>query len=1282
MMLRRLLRIRLLVLVGVVVGVLGVGLGSGVGSGVAWGAGCGGCVVPWWHVVVGSRPSLLSAGSGRSEVQELVTAPGVYEGHVVTNFALSVGGVFVREFAGEPLAKEFGLVVPSAASIQGALEGVYGVGNVLVSEEPDVLLGAGAVRYVIRSVAGDADRVVEPVGGFTEIGGVAQASVVGAAEATGDEVVVVASNLGDAPVNAEASPVTIRDTLPVGVRAVGYESWSIEAEGVQEPGQLSCVLQTPGEPQTTTCTFAGTRELNGKIVARMIPPYRKIEVRLKVAVEAGTPSGGTDTAVVAGGGVRSGVSVSRALQVAAAGERVPFGIEEFEVSPEEPGGVPDRQAGSHPFQTTFTLGLNQDAPFEGLTGEPEAEPAGLIKDFKAELPPGFIGNPTPFARCTLPEFQEEQCPADTVVGVATTIVNEPAVVGLKTNLISPVYNLEPSVGEPARFGFLPSKETPVFIDSSVRDGGDYGIDGESNDILQDIGDISAQVTLWGVPGDARHDQSRGLACVEPESGYGACSALGELNPPPLFSLPTSCSGRPLESVAEADSWEEPGVFKRASTSDFTPMPTLVGCERLPFEPSIRVSADGSAGSSPSGLDVDVHVPQEAILNGSGLAQSAVKDITVTLPEGVAVDPSDADGLEACPEALVDFKGFQELDPGSDPGVQSPVFLSKLPGSVGSSEPFEPGVNFCSNASKIGTAEISVPVLPATQHLKGSVYLAAQEANPFGSLLAMYIVAEDPVSGVMVIIAGQTHLSPSGQLTATVENNPQAPFEDAELHFFGGERAPLATPARCGAYTTTASFVPWAAEAGDEAAVTVSSSSTFNITSGPHGTPCPAASLPFSPSLTAGSLSNQAGGYSPFTTTMSREDGQQHLQAIELKMPPGLSGKLAGVELCPEPQANQGQCGPGSLIGETTVSVGVGADPYTVKGGRVYLTGPYEGAPFGLSIVNPAKAGPFDLADTKNNHPPCDCVLVRAKVQVNPVTAALTVTTDPNGPNAIPTILEGIPLQIQHVNVTINRPSFTFNPTSCEPLSITGLLTASEGATSTLDVPLQLANCANLKFQPTVQVSAGGHSSKLNGASLHFKVSYPTSAIGTQTWIQEAKFDIPKQLPARLETLQQACLSTTFEQNRPACPKGSIIGTATVHTQVLPVPLTGPVYFVSYGSAKFPEAVIVLKGYGITIELHGETFINKTTGITSATFHNTPDVPFQTIEVNIPTGRYSEFGTNLPGKHPYNFCGHKLTMPTLLKAQNGQETHQNTPITITNCKTTKHKHTTKHTKHKH
>jgi len=482
------------------------------------------------------------------------------------------------------------------------------------------------------------------------------------------------------------------------------------------------------------------------------------------------------------------------------------------------------------------------------------------------------------------------------------------------------------------------------------------------------------------------------------------------------------------------------------------MQALDGCNRLPFAPSIDLAPDVQDASTPTGLTVKVHVPQEESLNPNGLAEAQVRNTTVTLPEGVTINPAGANGLEACAESEIGFLGQEASEPATK------LFTATQPAP------------FCPDASKIGTVKIKLPVI--AHPLEGPLYLAVQDPNPFGSLIAMYIVAEDPVSGVLVKLAGEVQLNPStGQLTATFENNPQAPFEDAEVHFFGGERAPLATPAHCGSYTTDAQLTPWSG------GTPVHSSSTFQIRTRPNGAPCPGSSLPFKPTLTGGTLNINAGSFTPFTTTISREDGNQDMQSVQLHMPPGLSGILSGISLCPEAQANEGTCPQESLIGETTVSVGVGSDPYSVKGGRVYITDSYKGAPFGLSIVNPAKAGPFDLENTAKQQPACDCVVVRAKIEVNPITAALTVTTDNTGPYKIPTFIDGIPLQIKHVNVTINRPAFTFNPTSCNPQTITGTIASSEGATSPVSVPFQVTNCAILKFAPKFSVSTGAHTSK-------------------------------------------------------------------------------------------------------------------------------------------------------------------------------------------------------------
>jgi hypothetical protein len=650
-----------------------------------------------------------------------------------------------------------------------------------------------------------------------------------------------------------------------------------------------------------------------------------------------------------------------------------------------------------------------------------------------------------------------------------------------------------------------------------------------------------------------------------------------------------------------------------------------GCGRESFTPTIGVAPDSAAGSTPTGLSVDLRVPQERLLVAGSLAESAVRNTTVTLPQGMALNPAAADGLLSCTTAQT---GYEGVDPGSG------MLL------------FSDEEAICPDAAKIGTVEIETPLLHDA--LTGAVYLAAQEENPFGSLLALYLIAKDPVSGVLVKLAGQVTSNPdSGQLASTFVNAPQLPFSDLRVHFFGTARAPLATPQACGYYQTVATLAPWS---GQSAATP---SSTFQIASGPGGSPCQAPP-PFSPALTGGSSDIQAGGFTAFTTTMSRQDGQQALRSVQLKLPPGLLGTLAKVALCPEPQADQGTCGPASEIGSTVVSVGLGGDPYSVEGGKVFITGPYEGAPYGLSIVNPAKAGPLDL----ERGTPCDCVVVRAKIEVDPLTAALTVTTDDAGAYAIPTMLDGIPLEIKHVNVTIDRPEFTLNPTNCSPMRLTGTLASAQGASASIAVPFQVANCATLTFKPKLSASTNGRTSRARGASLHVKLTYPAGRENAN--IKAVKVDLPKQLPSRLATLQNACRAATFQSNPASCPPGSKVGQASATTPVLPVKLVGPAYFVSHGGVKFPELAIVLSGYGTTVQLHGETSVNPKTNVTSSTFRTIPDVPVGTFELTLPQGRGSALAATA------DLCATKLKMPTAFTGQNGAQIHLDTPIAVTGC----------------
>jgi hypothetical protein len=1142
----------------------------------------------WWHLTSGARPTELSTASSSSEVQEVKVTP-------------SEGGEFILS---EPVATEreefevagvpqFAILsdVATAAQVEEGLEAFYGAGTVHVTGGPEE---GGPSRYVV-TFTGSRNYQAEPLiatrwgelFGFTTPGQVLTKELVKASLA---HVIVTAANLGNGPINGAT---TIVDRLPAGLKAVSIEGIAGES-AEHEIGPVTCSLGA------LSCTYAGG-----------LPPFNQIEIRVGVVVESST-AGSTNEVSVVGGGAPA-TSISRPLTLVNTPTPTQFGFEGYELGLEEERGGQDTQAGSHPFQFTTTLMMN---------GLGTAQPAALPKDVNVKLPPGLVGNTTPFKRCSSVQFltrvegKDNECPAQSAIGIARLTVNEPTVTHL-TTFVVPVYNLEPGAGEPARFGTL-LLFTPVVLDTSLRTGGDYGITASSSNISEAAGFLKAEFTLWGVPGSPSHDAQRGWGCLEVARGENPllpCDPSGETTPSPFLDLPTSCTG-PLQSSVEADSWAEPSEL--VSTTMTGPPLALAGCGGLRFEPSISISSVEHQASTPTGFGLDLHIPQGEMTNPTGRIQANLKNATVALPEGLMLNPSAAGGLLACSQQQI----------GLD---------SALPAS-------------CPEAAKVGTVEVKTPLL--TNPLSGSVYVAAQNANPFGSLVAMYVFIEDPVSGSRVKLAGDVHLTEAGQIVATFENTPQLPFEDFKMHFFDGPRAALSTPSTCGTYTTNGSFAPWS---GGAAAQT---SAAFPIDSGPNAAPCQDP-LPFTPSLTAGSANIRAGAFTDFTTTISREDGQQSLRSVQLHMSPGLSGLLTGIELCGEPQAEEGTCGPESLIGETTVSVGVGGSPFTVTGGRVYLTGPYNGAPFGLSIVDPAKAGPYDLGEGA-----CDCVLVRAKVEVDPHTAQLTIATDGSGPHSIPSFLQGIPLQIKHVNVTITRPGFTFNPTNCDPLDITGTLTSAQGATSSQSLPFQVMNCGALQFAPKFTVSTSGRTSKAFGASLTSRLVYPSAPLGSQANIASVKVDLPHQLPSRLSTLQKACLAATFETNPANCPAASIVGHAKVITPVLPVPLTGPAYFVSHGGEAFPSLTMVLQGYGVTVDLVGSTLIRK--GITSTNFKSAPDVPFSSFELTLPEGRYSALAAN------GSLCKSKLSMPTQLVAQNGTVIHQTTKIAVTACPKS-HKH---------
>ncbi len=998
-------------------------------------------------------------------------------------------------------------------------------------------------------------------------------------------------NVGD---TATQGPITVVDTF-------GSQVTKVEPQPEGNVG-VSVGDTSSATPIGTECQ-GGTTSVSCEITGSLAPG-----VQVALPAVATIPSEATgsisDRIAVSGGGT-AGTEEERSIEIGSPGA---FGFDSAAVELSNGNGSPDVLAGSVPAEFTTKLDWKSFFTYTNRFG-PSIASDEFFKDVVAHLPAGLIGNPSASALCTTDELGTTEpvdqvevqelpsCPQDSQIGLARVSFDG-------RYYTTGLFNMVPPYGASAELGFN-VLGTVILLDAYVRPG-DHGIDIISRDTSTSIAVSATEITVWGVPADSSHDLYRWSCVGTSGDGPSGLSCPTNAHRQPFLRMPTSCTGQPLAFGAESNSYEHPSPMQ---TIDYRG-PTVAGCDMVPFAPNITVTPTSTATSSPTGVNVKLSLPQAR--NPEALAEADLKKAVVTLPEGMSINPSAADGLQACDDAHL------HLD---------------------SSTPAE-----CPEGSKIGTVLLHTQLI--SNPIEGSVYIRTQNSNDpeSGEMFRMAIELRDDAHGLDFKIPGQIRANPvTGRLTTTFDDNPQYPFEDISLQFKSGARAPLSTPATCVTQTTEASLYPWARP--DEA---TARSDSFQLNSGPGGTSCPGAVLPFNPSLNAGVSDVEAGAFTSFLTTFSRSDADQHMQGVSVTMPKGLLGSLVGLPLCGEAQANSGTCDSASQIGTVTAGAGTGPTPFYVTGGKVYMTGSYKGAPYGLSIAVPTKAGPFDLGT----------VVVRAKVQVDPHTAQLSVTSDP-----LPQVVGGVPVDLRLVNVTIDRPDFVFNPTDCAQANVAGNITGVQGTIAHVSEPFQVTNCAALKFQPKFGVSVSGKTSRANGASLDAKLIYPKAVRGTQVNIAKVKVSLPKQLPSRLTTLQKACTAATFEGNAAACPAASRIGTATATTPVLPVALSGPVYFVSHGGEAFPDLVVVLQGYGVTVDLVGTTFINKA-GITSTTFKQVPDVPVGTFELKLPQGKFSALAAN------GNLCASKLKMPTAFVAQDGAEIHQSTPIGVTGC--AKHK----------
>jgi hypothetical protein len=655
----------------------------------------------------------------------------------------------------------------------------------------------------------------------------------------------------------------------------------------------------------------------------------------------------------------------------------------------------------------------------------------------------------------------------------------------------------------------------------------------------------------------------------------------------FLTLPSLCSSSTTSHV-EVESYE--GQVSRAETH--TPV-GVEQCNEVPFKPITSVIPEGNSASSdkPDGATTVVAVPQSS--EPLGINTADIKDAHVTLPEGLTLNPSAAHGLEACSAAQIGI------------GTTNPVS--------------------CPAGSRVGTVTIETDLPKGS--LTGPVYLGSPSGGkitdpPF----TIYLDAETSL-GVSVRLQGLVTPNPNtGRLEVTFVNNPQLPFSELRLTLNGGEHAPLANPLGCSGVT--------------EFAFTAYTGAATNGSTPFQASGCPG-SAPFSIGQGTTNSSPKAGAYTNYTFSLTRGEGQQYLSRLTTTLPAGLVGEIPKVPLCGEPQAQLGTCSSASQIGTANVNAGSG-DPYPFSG-PVYLTGPYNGAPYGLSIPVKAEAGPFNLGT----------LVTRVSIGVDPHSARVIAAA------TLPTIFKGVPLRLRNINVLVNHPSFLFNPTNCSPLSTDSSLTSTGNASQNLSSPFSVSDCGSLAFTPTFEAATSASTNpaiaKANGASLRVNLLQGVH----QANIRSVVASLPKQLPSRLTTLQKACPEATYAANPFSCPPGSKVGTATVSTPVLPDHLTGPAYLVSHGGAAFPDLDLLLEGDGVRVILNGNTQIKN--GVTTSTFASIPDVPVTSFVLDLPQGANSALAVNGGA-----FCTQTLTMPTTITAQSGKVIKQETNVAVSGC----------------
>jgi hypothetical protein len=811
------------------------------------------------------------------------------------------------------------------------------------------------------------------------------------------------------------------------------------------------------------------------------------------------------------------------------------------------------------------------------------EPEGHVKNVRVDLPPGLSVDPLAVPTCERKAIESNSCPVESMVGEDIITV---FLAALNVTVSEPVYNMQTPPGVPAEFGVdvTLTKEQIYLVG---------GISWHDEPVLEarhiPSGDYHEYFNIENIPNT--------LSVLESKLVF-----KGNIGKGGFITMPSTCNGPQVTHL-----WVESYVPGETAEAD-NPTPVgASGCSEVPFKPEVAVKPATTQSDRPDGATVEVKVPQNEGANA--INSSTVQDARVTLPAGMTLDPSAANGLQACTDTQ-----FAR-------GQQTTVS--------------------CPAGSQIGTVTIETPNLPAGS-LMGNVYVGQplSSSPESGTEYRIFIDAESPRYGVSVRLVGMVSANAStGQLTTAVLQAPQIPFSDF-IVTLGGPHVPLANPLVCGTASSVSALTPYT---GNPPAMPLLS---FPVDFDGKGAACPS-SLPFALSQSTQDQPTTGGSTAGFTLGLVRGVGNQYLEKVSATLPPGLVAKVPSVTPCDELQAGQDKCPPASQIGTVSVALGSGPTPLMLSG-TVYFTGPYAGAPYGLLVAVPAeKIGPFDYGT----------IVTRATISIDPYSARVTAAS------TLPTIVGGVPLRLRSLTVNVNRPNFTLNPTNCGTLATETLLTSTFGATQLASTPFQASDCKALSFKPKFSASTSAKTSRANGASLEVSVGYPK---GAQANIRSVVVELPKRLSSRLSTLNKACPEATFKVSSNGCPAASDVGSVTVITPVLPKRLTGHAFFVSHGGAAFPDLDLVLNGNGVTIILVGNTYITSK-GITISTFASLPDVPVASFHLKLPTGPHSALGAH------GSLCSTPLAMPTTITAQNGAVVKQKTHIAVKGCRRHHRKH---------